>query len=127
MSTGGPRKQTHISVSKTDKVCCRVETCQEKVSNQNYGRHLERYHPGEDCKDKRPYGVEKFSFGKTKSVVQSENNEENEDTFERKEDINENIELEESTDQGNKPPGSKRPRIEESIDPGIKSPQFRED
>ena len=68
MSANPTRKQSHTSVSKSDKIMCRVETCQDLVVIQNYGRHLERYHPGEDHKDRRPYGKEKFSFNKPKVV-----------------------------------------------------------
>ena len=56
----------HTSVSKSEKVKCRVESCQEEVKLQNYGRHLERFHPNEDRKDRRPYGQGKFSFGVTR-------------------------------------------------------------
>ena len=62
MSANPTRKQSHTSVSKSDKITCRVETCQSLVVIQDYGRHLERYHPGEDDKDRIPYGKEKFSF-----------------------------------------------------------------
>ena len=33
------------------------------VATQNYGRHLKRFHPQEDSKDRRPFGFQKFSFG----------------------------------------------------------------
>ena len=87
------RKQTHISLSKIDKLKCRVETCQALVVSQNYGRHLERFHPAENSKDRRAYGQGKFSFGMVKAVAEDgdESNEDEQDYDGRKEDINENV------------------------------------
>ena len=36
-----------------EKIRCRVESCQEKVSIQNYEWHLNKYHPNKNAKDKR--------------------------------------------------------------------------
>ena len=63
MSSSGPGRKPHISNSKIKKVKCRVETCQELVASQNYGRHLARSHPSEDSNDRRTYNQNKFSFG----------------------------------------------------------------
>ena len=42
------------------------------IASQNYGRHLEKFHPREDSKDRRSYGQGKFSFGKSKVVENDE-------------------------------------------------------
>lgn len=56
------------SVSKTDKVQCRVKDCKNPwVASQNYERHLTNHHPEENCKDKRQYGEKKFSFNPKKA------------------------------------------------------------
>ena len=60
------RKPAHTSSSKAYKIKCRVETCQAVIASQNYGRHLNRFHPREDSKDRRACGQGKFSFGKSK-------------------------------------------------------------
>jgi hypothetical protein len=62
---------SHKSISKTEKVRCRVESCKEEVSSQNYKRHLIRYHPHEDSKDKRSYGHKMFSFGRNTAAVKN--------------------------------------------------------
>ena len=87
------RKQTHISLSKIDKLKCRVETCQALVVSQNYGRHLVRFHPAENSKDRRAYGQGKFCFGNVQAVAEDgdESNEDEQDYDGRKEDINENV------------------------------------
>ena len=83
------RKPPHTSASKVDKIKCRVASCQAVIASQNYGRHLERFHPSEDSKDRRAYGQGKFSFGKLKVA---ENANDDEDVVEHEEeDTNENI------------------------------------
>ena len=60
-------------------------------ASQNYGRHLERFHPREDSKDRREYGQGKFSFGKSKVVENDEDVVEDEEEYHwRKEGVNEN-------------------------------------
>ena len=70
------KKPYFVSVSKTEKIKCRVESCQEEVTSQNYGRHLERFHPHENSKDRRPYGKKKFSFSLGKQSSEKEAEEE---------------------------------------------------
>ena len=93
------RKGEELSSSKKEQVRCRVARCQEMVATQNYGRHLSRFHPQEDSKDRRPFGFQKFSFGgpkenevkKQEEELQDERENLNaEETFD-KEDANANI------------------------------------
>ena len=69
MSDGKPAT---ISAFKADPIKCWDETCQSVIASQNSGRHLERFHPREDSKDRRSYGQGKFSFGKSKVVENDE-------------------------------------------------------
>ena len=39
------------------------KTRKEQVVMQNYGHHLDRNHPQENFKDRRPYGEKKLSYG----------------------------------------------------------------
>ncbi len=68
-----------LSANKTEKVGCRV--CKETVAWQNYERHLKRFHPSEDPKDRRACGEQKLTFNKSKKVEgdSNENNNEDED------------------------------------------------
>ena len=73
MATKG--KASHKSISKVENIRCRVETCQEEIKTQNYERHLERYHPNENKKDKRPYGQEKNFYWKLTDKVENKDSE----------------------------------------------------
>ena len=68
-----------LSANKTEKVGCQV--CKETVAWQNYERHLKRFHPLEDPKDRRACGEQKLTFNKSKKVEgdSNENNNEDED------------------------------------------------
>ena len=77
------RKPPHTSASQADKIKCRVASCQAVIASQNYGRHLERFHPSEDSKDRRAYGQGKFNFGKLKVA---ENANDDEDVVEHEEE-----------------------------------------
>ena len=71
MSSSGPGRKPHTSNSKIKKIKCRVETCQELLASQNYGRHLARFHPSEDSNDRRAYNQNKFSFGASYATARS--------------------------------------------------------
>ena len=66
------RKFTHISSSKSKKVRCRVETCQQNIIEQGYSRHLKTTHPKEDFNDLRSYGIKKFSWGRPSRLESAE-------------------------------------------------------
>ena len=51
------------------------------IASQNYGRHLERFHPREDSKDRRAYGQGKYSFGKSKVFENDEDVVEDEEEY----------------------------------------------
>ena len=62
------REFTHKSSSKQKKVQCRVESCKQPIIEQGYTRHLKTYHPQEDFKDLRSYGVKAFAWGKNTAL-----------------------------------------------------------
>ena len=72
-----------------------METCKEQMGAQSYERHLGRFHPHEDAKDKRVFDEKKFT---AKSIFAFKKTETQQTV---KEDFNENIltEEEENTDQ----------------------------
>ena len=108
--------------SKTQIVRCRVKTCKEDLILQNYQRHLEKFHPGEDSKDLRGFGVFKISFSKQASC-----NGGGEKQLQEIEDVNANsvtnVECEEASETKAEQVqrGSKRTRVEEAEDTEEKS------
>ena len=59
--------------SKTEKVICRVESCQLEMLLMNYAGHLKGKHPEENTKNLRAYGVKTFSFSKFHGQGRNEN------------------------------------------------------